>query len=101
MIKFVQTLVLFCMLWVSRVTWDVTSLYTNISHILGMLAIKTILEQYRESFEMPSNGSLLHLLELVLKRNNFQFNGKDYLQVGGTAMGTRVAPSLANVFVCH
>ncbi len=81
------------------VTWDVTSLYTNISHILGMLAIKIILEQYREPFEMPSNESLLHLLELVLKRNNFQFNGKDYLQIGGTAMGTRVAPSLANFFM--
>ncbi len=81
------------------VTWDVTSLYTNISHKLGMAAIKLILEANRESFEMPSNESLLHLLELVLKRNNFQFDGKDYLQVGGTAMGTRVAPSLANFFM--
>jgi hypothetical protein len=31
--------------------------------------------------------------------NNFDFNQKHYLQVGGTAMGTRVAPSFANIFM--
>ncbi len=31
--------------------------------------------------------------------NNFNFNGKNYLQVGGTAMGTRLAPSYANIFM--
>jgi peptide-methionine (R)-S-oxide reductase len=31
--------------------------------------------------------------------NNFDFNNKHYLQVGGTAMGTRVAPSFANIFM--
>ena len=47
----------------------------------------------------PSNTSILHLLKMVLELNNFQFNGKHYLQVGGTAMGTRVAPTLANIFM--
>ena len=28
--------------------------------------------------------------------NSFRFDGKDYLQVWGTAMGTRVASSVAN-----
>ena len=41
----------------------------------------------------------MELLTLVLTLNNFQFKGEDYLQVGGTAMGTRVAPSYANVFM--
>ena len=31
--------------------------------------------------------------------NNFDFAGKHYLQVGGTAMGTKVAPSFANTFM--
>ena len=31
--------------------------------------------------------------------NNFDFAGKLYLQVGGTAMGTKVAPSFANTFM--
>ena len=38
-------------------------------------------------------------MTFVLKFNNFQFDGKDYLQVGGTAMGTKVAPSLATVYM--
>ena len=40
----------------------------------------------------PSNESLLKLLELVLTKNNFQFNGQNYLQTGGTAIGTKAAP---------
>ena len=31
--------------------------------------------------------------------NNFTFDGEHYLQIGGTAMGTRVAPSLDNKFI--
>ena len=36
---------------------------------------------------------------MVLEFNNFDFNGDHYLQVGGTAMGTRVAPTFANLFM--
>ena len=43
--------------------------------------------------------SLLELLKLVLYKNNFDFNGKHYLQIGGTAMGTKLAPSYANLFM--
>ena len=49
----------------------------------------------------PTNTSLLTLLKMVLELNNFQFNGQNYLQIGGTAMGTRVAPTLANLFMGH
>ena len=45
----------------------------------------------------PFNAGICDLLEQVLKFNNFQFNSKGYLQVGGTAMGTKVAPSLATI----
>ena len=31
--------------------------------------------------------------------NKFQFNRENYLQIGGTAMGTRVAPFYANIFM--
>ena len=43
--------------------------------------------------------SLLELLRLVLYKNNFNFNEEHYLQIGRTAMGTKVAPSLANLFM--
>ena len=41
------------------------------------------------------------MLELVLKCNNFKFNRKHFLQINGTAMGTRVAPTYANFFMAH
>ena len=47
----------------------------------------------------PSNLSLIEMLAQVLSYNNFQLDGKNYLQIGGTAMGTRVAPSYANIFM--
>ena len=31
--------------------------------------------------------------------NNFEFNGQHYLQVQGTAMGTKMAPAYANMFM--
>jgi len=81
------------------VTLDVGSLYTNIPNEEGISACKTVLERYRAGETTPSNKSLVELLRLVLYKNNFEFNEKHYLQVGGTAMGTRVAPSFANIFM--
>jgi hypothetical protein len=42
---------------------------------------------------------LLKLLKLILTKTNFNFNGEHYLQVGGTSMGTNVAPSYAILFM--
>ena len=80
-------------------TLDVTSLYTNIPHREGLQAVKNLLTRERPSSYKPSNSYILKLLEMVLKLNNFQFNYKNYLQVNGTAMGTRVAPTYANIFM--
>ena len=33
------------------------------------------------------------------KNNNFTFDGNHYLQINGTAMGTKMAPSYANIFM--
>ncbi len=57
------------------------------------------MEAHRPHGVTPFNPSISDLLELVLKLNNFEFNGEHYLQVGGTAMGTKVALSLANIFM--
>ena len=45
------------------------------------------------------NEDLLSFAELVLKSNNFEFNGNHYLQKRRTAIGTRMAPSYANIFM--
>ena len=39
------------------------------------------------------------MLRLILKENSLHFNGKNYLQTHGTAMGTKLAVSFANIFM--
>ena len=39
------------------------------------------------------------MLRLMLKKNSFQFNRKNYLQIHGTAMGTKMAIAFANIFM--
>jgi hypothetical protein len=39
------------------------------------------------------------MLPLVLKKKHFSFDGNHYLQINGTAMGTKMAPSYANIFM--
>ena len=80
-------------------TLDVSSLYTNIPNDEGTMAALRALRKARSGDIQPSNLSLVEMLAQVLAYNNFQFDGKNYLQVGGTAMGTRVAPSYANIFM--
>ena len=75
------------------VTLDVTSLYTNIPYNHeGILAVARCLTNNKPDYS-TGYSSILELLKLVLHSNNFEFNGNHYLQIGGTAMGTRVAPS--------
>ena len=71
-------------------TLDVSSLYTNIPNDLGIQACREPLEVYRSGAKNPSNSSIIEFLEMVLTMNNFDFNGLHSLQVGGTAMGTRL-----------
>ena len=61
-------------------------------------------QQFTELTENGYNGqvslrSLTKLLEFVLHMNNFTFNEVNYLQCGGTAMGTRLSPSYTNLFM--
>ena len=80
-------------------TLDVTSLYTNIPNDEGILAASRYLFRHRDPSINPTDHSICKLLELVLKTNNFEFDNKEFLQVGGTAMGTKLAPSFANLFM--
>jgi hypothetical protein len=79
------------------VTLDVTSLYTNIPNEDGIAAIAKLLNESPDP-DMPT-PFLLKLLKLVLSKNYFIFNGEFYLQIGGTAMGTKLAPSYACSFL--
>ena len=78
---------------------DVASLYTNIPNQEGCVAALEGLNSIRGDATNPSNTHLIKLLKKVLSCNNFDFNGRHFLQVGGTAMGTKVAPAYANTFM--
>ena len=83
----------------TMLAFDVGNMYNNIKHREGINAIRQYLDTHRKNGVTPFNTSILTLLEHVLKCNNFQFNGDFYLQINGTAMGTKLAPSYANIFI--
>ena len=78
---------------------DVKSLYTNIDHDIGNDAIhywinKYFLQLTSLNFNIPC---ILEMLNIVLKYNTFKYDKNDYIQLRGTAMGTRVAPTYAHL----
>ena len=73
------------------VSLDVTSLYTNIPYKDGIRACKEAWEE--RPVKNPPTETLVKLLSLILKCNNFEFKEKHYLQVQGTALGTKMAPA--------
>ena len=78
-------------------TLDVSSLYTNILNQEGLIAFADKLRSDPNKIEI--SNYILDLLKLVLHNMYFQFNGDHYLQIGGTAMGTALAPNYANLFM--
>lgn len=79
------------------VTMDVTSLYTVIPHEAGVSACREALQ--KSHIGPPTTEFLVSLLDLILTHNYFLFKEIFYLQVAGTAMGSNVAPSFANLFM--
>ena len=79
------------------VTLDVCSLYTNIPHDEGILACSEALAT--RDVQDPPTEAIVTLISYILKKNNFVFGKKHYLQIHGTAMGTCMAPSYANLFM--
>jgi len=68
------------------VTIDVVGLYPHSPHDEGLTAVRKALDNKCDS-EIPTND-IVDLVDLVLKNNNFEFDGKHYLQKRGTAIGS-------------
>ena len=79
------------------VSIDVVGLYSNIPHKEGIKCMKEALD--KRSDQSVSIGFLITLLTLVLTLNIFKFDVKLFLQIIGTAKGTKVAPTYANIFM--
>nr|XP_016846924.1 PREDICTED: uncharacterized protein LOC107982425 [Anolis carolinensis] len=80
-------------------TSDITSLYTNIPLDEARTVFKELLDT-RESTISPTHF-LIGLLDIVLEYNYFRFGFQFYLQTFGVAMGSPLAPSLANLFMSN
>ena len=78
------------------VTMDVRSLYTNIPNDEGIHAVKDCLNSIIPDTLIKVITTFLYL---ILTLNNFEFNGTNYLQILGCAMGTKCAPSYASLFM--
>ena len=81
------------------VTLDISGLYTNITHSEGINCTRVALNSDSDSY--VSTEFIIRLLELVLEYNIFEFDGEYYQQLIGTAMGSRPAPSFANIFLAN
>ncbi len=78
-------------------TIDVSALYTSIPHEEGLSAIKDALNTRQD--QNPPSSVITHLTRLILTNNVFRFDDTHYRQVQGTAMGTKMAPSYAILFM--
>lgn len=58
------------------------SVYANIQNHEGVM----VMMREKKDIAVP----LLELLRLILHNTNFQVNGENFLQIGGTSMGTPV-----------
>ena len=76
---------------------DITSLYTVIPNDEGLRVLKHFFDH--RTVKEPSSETLFRLAELVLTLNCFSFSGNYYKQTNGVAMGTKMGPSYANLFV--
>ena len=79
------------------VSIDVTGLYSNIPHQEGLDCLKEALDT-REDQSVPTSF-LITLMGLVLMWNIFEFDLRLFIQIIGTAMGTRAAPTFACLFM--
>ena len=82
-------------------TVEVVGLYPHIPHNEGLEALREALGNLEGQVEGEQQGSLNEdiLSFAELESNNFEFNGWHFLQKRGTAIGTKMAPSYANVFL--
>lgn len=80
------------------VSFDVTSLYANISHTSGVEAVSHWIDRHPNIFNARfSKECILEGLKLVLENNHFYVDEEFYLQIIGTAMGTKGAPIYATL----
>ena len=83
------------------ISFDVTSLYTNVPIEDTLVVIKDLLENdpsLKDRTSIPAKD-LLELTRLVLTKTSFLFNGIIYKQTDGVAMGGPASSVVAEIFM--
>ena len=86
------------------ITWDIKSLYPNISHELFFEAISYWVDKFGEEIPLLSRFSknfVLDGLYIILKFNYAHYDKNYYHQIKGTATGTNFAVVGANLVVAY
>ena len=86
----------------TMVSFDIKSLYTNIplSETINII-LNLAFDNNTSVFHRFSKNLFKKFLELTLLDNYFLFNKQLYKQIDGLAMGSPIAPTLANIFLCY
>ena len=83
-------------------SFDVKSLFTNIPlNFTLKLLLDSIFSGEVNKFHGLNCSRLKKLLHWICKTSTFQFDGKFYKQTDGIAMGSPIAPLLADVLMNH
>ena len=88
----------FMALFVILVSFDVKSLFTSIPLQLALESTKTAIQQSTTELTLPTED-IMDLLNLCLTSTYFQYNGKHYKQLHGTAMGSPVSVVVAEIVI--
>lgn len=79
-------------------SFDIESLYSNIPQEAALGVLTDTLTASRRQIQ-PPNEFILHLANLTLSNNYFRYGKNNYLQIKGVAMGSSMAPNVANLYV--
>ena len=78
------------------VSFDVKSLFTSIPLQLALQCTETAIQQSTDVLPLPTED-IMDLFNLCLTSTYFQYNGKHYKQLHGTAMGSPVSVVVAEI----
>ena len=78
------------------VSFNVKSLFTSIPLQLALQCTETAILQSTDPLPLPTED-IMDLLNLCLTSTYFQYNGKHYKQLYGTAMGSSVSVVVAEI----
>ncbi|XP_071124173.1 uncharacterized protein [Mytilus edulis] len=82
------------------VSYDITQMFTNLPQEELLSAVERAYDSFDKSnfkVNAPPVNVLIHLLRIILENNVFEFDGKIYKQVIGTAIGAVPSPEICDI----